>query len=772
MKRRTLTAGLSLAVVIGTSLVGLTTQASAAPTPTGDPQSRAVAAADRAAASGRDAFAKGPDETYRRDMVTPWINGLYSVSYQRTYRGLPVYGGDAVTLVDSQGQVRDSLAATTARINVATTPQVTAERATATSRQELTTVDSVDSQRLLVHIKNDVARLAWETVVTGNRDKAPSHLHVYVDARSGAVLDTKDDVVFGTGTSEWNGPNPLSIDTQLSAGTYSLRDPGRPNLSCSDYSTGAVFSGPDDVWGNGDASSKETGCVDAMWAAQKEWNMLSSWLGRNGHNGSGGSWPTRVGLNQQNAFWDGSRVTIGRNSVNEWIASMDVVGHEYGHGIDQSTPSGSSASEMREFVSDVFGALTEAYTNEPTQYDEPDYLVGETVNLVGSGPIRNMYNPGALGDPNCYSSSVPGMETHAAAGPGNHWFYLLAEGSNPTNGMPTSPTCNSSTVTGVGAVTAGKIFYGGMLLKTSSMTYLRFRTATLTSAKNLDTTCNLFNRTKAAWDAVSVPAQAGDPTCTGGGNDFSIAVNPTSGSTAPGGSLTATVSTTTTGGSPQTVNLSASGAPAGTTVSFSPSSVTSGGSSTMTVNVGTSTTAGTYTITVTGTGSVTRTTPYTLTVTGTGGCSSPGDKVSNGGFESGTAPWTVTAGVIDNSTSPYPARTGSWKAWFNGYGTTHTDTASQSVTIPAGCTSYTLTFYLRINSSETTTTIAYDRFTVQLGTATLATYSNLNENTSYQVRTFNVAAYAGQTLTLKFTGTEDASLQTSFVVDDVSLQVS
>jgi aminopeptidase S len=94
------------------------------------------------------------------------------------------------------------------------------------------------------------------------------------------------------------------------------------------------------------------------------------------------------------------------------------------------------------------------------------------------------------------------------------------------------------------------------------------------------------------------------------------------------------------------------------------------------------------------------------------------------------------------------------------------------VTIPAGCTSYTLTFYLRINSSETTTTIAYDRFTVQLGTATLATYSNLNENTSYQVRTFNVAAYAGQTLTLKFTGTEDASLQTSFVVDDVSLQVS
>ncbi len=257
------------------------------------------------------------------------------------------------------------------------------------------------------------------------------------------------------------------------------------------------------------------------------------------------------------------------------------------------------------------------------------------------------------------------------------------------------------------------------------------------------------------------------------GNDFSMAVSPTSGSTAPGGSLSATVSTATTSGSAQTVNFSATGQPSGTTVSFNPTSVTSGGSSTMTINVGSSTVPGSYTITVRGTGtSASHTVPYTLTVTGTGGCTSPGNKVGNGGFESGTAPWTTTSGVIDNSTSPYPARTGSWKAWLDGYGTTHTDTASQSVTIPAGCTTYTLAFYLRIDSSETTTTTVYDRFTVQLGTTTLATYSNLNENTAYALRSFNVASFAGQTVTLKFTGTEDASLQTSFVVDDVSLQVS
>ena len=69
------------------------------------------------------------------------------------------------------------------------------------------------------------------------------------------------------------------------------------------------------------------------------------------------------------------------------------------------------------------------------------------------------------------------METHAAAGPGNHWFYLLAEGSNPTNGQPTSTTCNGSTgLVGIGIQTAGKIFYNAMLAKTSGMTYVKYRT--------------------------------------------------------------------------------------------------------------------------------------------------------------------------------------------------------------------------------------------------------------------------------------------------------
>lgn len=152
--------------------------------------------------------------------------------------------------------------------------------------------------------------------------------------------------------------------------------------------------------------------------------------------------------------------------------------------------------------------------------------------------------------------------------------------------------------------------------------------------------------------------------------------------------------------------------------------------------------------------------------------------LGNPGFETGTAaPWTASTGVVSNS-STEPARTGSWKAWLDGYGSTHTDTLSQAVTLPSGCSSYQLSFWLHIDTAETSTTTAYDTLKVDVlnssGTVlgTLATYSNVNHNTGYAQRTFNLAAYAGQKITLRFTGTEDYTKQTSFVVDDTAINVS
>ncbi|GHE07976.1 immune inhibitor A [Streptomyces alanosinicus] len=161
---------------------------------------------------------------------------------------------------------------------------------------------------------------------------------------------------------------------------------------------------------------------------------------------------------------------------------------------------------------------------------------------------------------------------------------------------------------------------------------------------------------------------------------------------------------------------------------------------------------------------------------GTGTCTAA-QLLGNNGFESGNSTWSATSGVITDSSGESP-RSGSYDAWLDGNGSATTDTLSQSVTVPSGCSTAKVSFYLHIDTDETTTSTAYDTLKVQVlnssGTVlgTLATYSNLNAASGYTQRSFDLSAYAGQTVTLKFTGTEGSKYQTSFVVDDTALDVS
>ena len=213
----------------------------------------------------------------------------------------------------------------------------------------------------------------------------------------------------------------------------------------------------------------------------------------------------------------------------------------------------------------------------------------------------------------------------------------------------------------------------------------------------------------------------------------------------------------------QTLTYSATGLPAG--LSISSSGLISG----------TPTTAATSSVAVTArdttgaSGSATFT--WTISTSGGGGtCSNHTQLLGNPGFETGSAaPWTSTAGVINPNGAGETSHTGSWYAWLDGYGTTHTDTLSQTVTIPAGCTATSFSFWLHIDTAETTTTTAFDKLTVTANGTTIATFSNLNHNTGYTQHTFSLGSFAGSSVTVKFTGTEDSSLQTSFVVDDTAI---
>ena len=191
-------------------------------------------------------------------------------------------------------------------------------------------------------------------------------------------------------------------------------------------------------------------------------------------------------------------------------------------------------------------------------------------------------------------------------------------------------------------------------------------------------------------------------------------------------------------------------------------------------NTGTVNAVYTVTLTVTDSTGVKATATRGVTVTPPSGGGSS-QIVVNPGFESGTTGWAGTLADI-GAFSGEPAHTGSNDCWLLGTGSTATESIAQTVSIPSTAVSASLSFWLHIDTAETGST-AYDTLAVQVkstsGTVlgTLATYSNVNSNTGYTLRTFDLSAYKGQTIQLSFLGNEDASNQTSFVLDDITLTV-
>ncbi|MFI7687712.1 M4 family metallopeptidase [Nonomuraea sp. NPDC049655] len=555
------------------------------------------------------------EDAYVRQGPIEGQNGLRYTPYTRTYAGLPVYGGDFVVVSAATGEVLSTSVSQDSPLDVATTPRLGAAEAARVARSQLPQVSSIAAPRLVVMAQGR-GRLAYEVLVHGSVGGRESRLHVFVDALTGAVVLKSDEVKAGVGNSYYNG-NPVTIGTMATGSSFAMIDPVRRNVRCGGPN-GSAFTGPDDYWGNGSGTNLETACVDTLFAIDTEWDMLKTWLGRSGFNGAGDGYPARVGLNDVNAYWNGVNTVFGHSSDNlRQLTAMDVVAHEYGHIVFATTPGldlgDNEKAILNESTGDIFGALTEQYANEPATLDPPDYTVGEEVNVDGTGPIRYMYKPSLIpGHPDCYSSAVPSMPPQVGAGVQNHWFYLLAEGSNPTNGQPPSPTCDSSSIVGLGARKAGQIYMGTLLRKTSAWPHTMARRASLQAALDMfPSSCLEYNTVKAAWNAVRVPARAGEPyTC-----DFSVAVNPAAATVQPGQTVSVTVGSAVVSGAPQQISLYARGLPAGMTASFSPSSITTGATSTLTVTVGRSTPSGTYPITVLGDGvALDHTATLTLTV--------------------------------------------------------------------------------------------------------------------------------------------------------------
>lgn len=502
-------------------------------------QARAVAADAVAALAERPGLARraaGQEFTAVRTLVD--ADGTTHTRLARTYRGLPVLGGDLV-VHQSDADAVDAVSQTLARpLDLSTEPTVGASSAAARALRPSSLTAGIrglverGAPVLLVDATQGTPRLVWEVTTGGvQADGTPSRLRTYVDARTGATLRAVQGIhnVDGQGTGLYSGTVPLQL-TQ-SGSSYQLKDPTRGGTYTVDVSnktdgalcsvlgagcaTGAVLTSPDTSFGNGSTSSRESAAVDAQYGTNETWDYFKSTHGRDGIFGTGKGSYNRVhyGKNYVNAFWDGEKMTYGDGDGTSFgpLVSLDVAGHEMSHGVTENsanlTYSGESGG-LNEATSDIFGTLVEFYAANSS--DPGDYLIGEKFDLKNQRGFRRMDDPASDGKSvNCWTSGTGSLDVHYSSGVGNHFFYLLAEGSgSKTIGgvAHRSTTCDGSTVTGIGRDAAGAIWYRALTVyMTSGTDYHGARTATLNAARDLyGQGSTQYAGVASAWSAVGV----------------------------------------------------------------------------------------------------------------------------------------------------------------------------------------------------------------------------------------------------------------------------
>ncbi|MES2018203.1 MAG: M4 family metallopeptidase [Pseudomonadota bacterium] len=623
-------------------------------------------------------------------------------------------------------------------------------------------------------------------------DKAIYH-DTIVSAKDGRTLKQWNalQTVAGSGNSQYNGTVPLN--TSLSGSTYSMKDATRGTggtygmmaITNANHTTsaGSVYTNTSNTWGDGQQyiaggsttnANGQTAAVNAMWGLMNTYDMLKNVIGWQSLDGNNTATYIAAHVNTayDNAYYTDTCkcMYIGDGSSFLSLGSIDVIGHEMSHGVTAATSNLTYSGEsggLNESNSDIGGEMVEAYArNGGTGTVVPegnDWMMGVEISKTGS-PLRWMYKPSKDGSSkDAWSSTLGGLNVHYSSGPNNRMFYFLSHGSSATAGDYNSTylTKSPAAMTGIGNDHAFRIWFKALTTKfTASTNYATARTKVLEAANELYGVGSKESiAVQRAYAAINVGAdvdEAGTPPV-----GVSISSQPANVSVSAG--ATASFAVTATGGTaPYAYQWKRGGVDiaGANSASYSFAAQAADNGAVFSVKVTDS--------------AASPTTATSANATLTVGTTLPVERVTNGGFESSTTGWAGTTGVI-GSFSGQTAYEGTRFAWLGGNGSTATETITQAVVIPSAATSAAMTFAMHVDTAETSTSTAYDKLVVTVKSAsgtvlgTLATYSNLNKATGYQIRSFSLLPYKGQTVTLSFAMNEDSSLQTSFVIDKVSV---
>jgi len=755
--------------------------------------------------------------------------GQTHARFAQTYQGVPVWGAMAIThLGPSAGDVRITTDGLRKGIRLDVTPTLDAKSALTQATQALAPKGEFSAPPKSELIVFPQTRLVnrypgkplekqnaadFDTEVRGyklayhvhteleNPKDGVKHTDFIIDAHSGEVLkrwsSLQTAAAKGLGHSQYSGDVPLDV-FQNTEGLFELRDVTRAggegirtydvnhaNVQNGVVPTLTLYTDADNVWGDGQnylvganntlSDNGQTAAVNAHYGVLATWDFYKKIFGRNGVDGLGSPTYNRVHASNayDNAFWsdgcfcmsygDGSFPAAGGFKS---MGVLDVTGHEMTHGVASHTAGliyDGESGGLNEANSDIFGTLTEFWVANGRGSSIGDtggnWLIGEQLSEF---PLRAMFRPsldGASAD--AWFPGLANLDVHYSSGPMNHAFFFLSQGALP---LVVSPDYSSAYLPegmrGIGNDKAAAIWYRALTVYLfPSSNYLSARTGSLQAAADLfGAQSNEYRAVQNAFAAINVgyTAQTYDDR------------------TAP------TVVASVSGSAPTLLLQAQADDNVGVArVAFSVDGALVGEVASQPYQLPLDTTSlsnGAHELVAEvydTAGNSTRSAPTSFSV-----ANSFEQLLSDPGFELDGQGWTADPPENINFPVSSGTHSGQGFVWLNGWGTTHVDRLWQDVSIPAGITQASLTFFLNLTTAETTTTAVRDTLTLQIrdtsGTVlgTVATWSNLDATLGWVQQSVDLTAYAGQTVRIFLEGSENASIATNFQLDDFSLRVT
>jgi Zn-dependent metalloprotease len=347
-----------------------------------------------------------------------------------------------------------------------------------------------------------------------------SSYNIFINANSGEVIKMISNIKSSEGTvaTLYNGSKSITTNYNWYF-KYRLIDEIR-NFTTVQY-LDSYLADSDNNWNVPDAS--------AHWAAKAAWEYFYTTFERDGvdnnhceffvHTHFFDDYDTQCGetFNNMNAYWlyagvdlvddypqaNGIYLGSGYSGISNPLYTLDIVGHEYSHGVEQFEANFTYEAEsgaLSESFADIFGSLIE-YAQATGDYTTMDDCFTSLNTCLQNLMQRSMQNPNLYGDPDTYEESGYWVNTsdltndlggvHTNCGVQNHWFYLLVQE--------------------IGRIKAAEIAYQNLCYYLGSDSdYLDARNGSIQSAIQLYGSCSAeVEATISAWNSVGVTGTGG-----------------------------------------------------------------------------------------------------------------------------------------------------------------------------------------------------------------------------------------------------------------------